>query len=145
MDRETALYVFVYIQLCIVLVSQPCLTLCNPMNCGPPSTFARGILQARILEWVAIPFSRRSSQTRDQSWVSLTAGRFFIPPGPPYSVVKKNETLPLATAWMDLKGIVLSEISQTKTNTVWSLIHRILNMKKRKFTDTENIIGCQRW
>ena len=142
---EKLLCVCVYIQLCTVLVNQPCLTLCDPMNCGPPSTFARGILQATILEWVAIPFSRRSSQTRDQSWVSLTAGRFFIPPEPPYSVIKKNETLPFATAWMDLKGIVLSEISQTKTNTVWSLIHRILNMKKRKFTDTENIIGCQRW
>ena len=36
-----------------------------------------GILQARILEWVAIPFSRRSSQPRDQTWVSCTAGGFF--------------------------------------------------------------------
>ena len=36
-----------------------------------------GVLQARILEWVAIPFSRKSSQPRDQIWVSHTAGRFF--------------------------------------------------------------------
>ena len=43
------------------LVTQSCLTLCNPMDCGPPAFSVRGILQARILEWVAIPFSRGSS------------------------------------------------------------------------------------
>ena len=123
MDRETALCVCVcvYIQLCIVLVDQACPTLCDPMNSGPPGVFARGILQATILEWVAVPFSRGSSQTRDQSWVSLTAGRFLIPSEPPYSVIKKNETLPLATAWMDLKGIVLSEISQTERQILYDL------------------------
>ena len=41
-----------------VLVSQSCLTLCNPMNCSPPGSSVHGILQARILEWVAMPFSR---------------------------------------------------------------------------------------
>ena len=40
-----------------VLVAQSCLTLCNPMNCSPPGSSVHGILQARILEWVAIPFS----------------------------------------------------------------------------------------
>ena len=42
--------VCVYIQLCVVLVDQACPTLCDPMNCGPPGAFARGILQATILE-----------------------------------------------------------------------------------------------
>ena len=41
-----------------VLVAPLCLTLCNPMDCSPPSSSVHGILQARILEWVAIPFSR---------------------------------------------------------------------------------------
>ena len=41
-----------------VLVAPLCLTLCNPMDCSPPSSSVQGILQARILEWVAIPFSR---------------------------------------------------------------------------------------
>ena len=41
-----------------VLVAQTCLTLCNPMDCSPPDSSVHGILQARILEWVAIPFSR---------------------------------------------------------------------------------------
>ena len=44
-----------------VLVSQSCLTLCNSVDCSPPGSSVHGILQARILEWVAIPFSRRCS------------------------------------------------------------------------------------
>ena len=48
----------------LVLVSQSCPTLCDPMDCSPPGSFVYGILQARILEWVAIPFSRGSSQPR---------------------------------------------------------------------------------
>ena len=44
-----------------VLVTQLCLTLCDCMGCGPPGSPAQGILQARILEWVAIAFSMRSS------------------------------------------------------------------------------------
>ena len=41
-----------------VTVAQFCLTLCDPMNCTPPGSSVHGILQARILEWVAIPFSK---------------------------------------------------------------------------------------
>jgi len=44
------------------------------MDCSPPGSSVHGILQARILEWVAIPFSRASSQPRDQIWVSCIAG-----------------------------------------------------------------------
>ena len=43
-----------------VLVCQLCPTLCDPMDCSPPGSFVHGILQARMLEWVAMPFSRRS-------------------------------------------------------------------------------------
>ena len=43
-----------------------------------PGSSVRGIFQARILEWVAIPYSRGSSQTRDRIWISCIAGRFFI-------------------------------------------------------------------
>ena len=60
-----------------VLVAQSCLTLCGLMDCGPPGSSAHGVLQARILEWVTIPFSRGSSQPRDQTWVSCIAGGFF--------------------------------------------------------------------
>ena len=43
-------------------------TLCDSLGCSPPGSTVHGILQARILEWVAIPFSRGSSQPRDQTW-----------------------------------------------------------------------------
>ena len=55
-----------------VKVSQSCPTLCNPMDYT-----VHGILQARILEWVAFPFSRGSSQSRDPTQVSWISGRFF--------------------------------------------------------------------
>ena len=58
-------------------VTQSCLTLCNPMDCSLPGSSLHGILQARILEWVAIPLSRGSSWSRDRSWVSRIAGRCF--------------------------------------------------------------------
>ena len=60
-----------------VLVIQLCPTLCNPMDCSLPGYSVHGIFQARILEWVAIPFSRESSKPRDQTQVSCMAGRFF--------------------------------------------------------------------
>ena len=54
-----------------------CPTLCDPTDCSPPSSSVHGILQARILEWVVIPFSRGSSQPRDRTQVSSISGRFF--------------------------------------------------------------------
>ena len=59
------------------LVTQSCLTLCNPMDCIPPVSSVHGILQAKILEWVAMLSSRGSSQPRDQTQVFCIAGRFF--------------------------------------------------------------------
>ena len=44
-----------------VLVTQSCLTLCDPVDCNPPGSSVHGILQARVLEWAAISFSRGSS------------------------------------------------------------------------------------
>ena len=55
-----------------VKVTQSCPTLCDPMDYT-----VHEILQARILEWVAVPFSGGSSQSRDQTQVSHTAGGFF--------------------------------------------------------------------
>jgi len=46
------------------------LTLCDAMDCSPPGSSVHGIFQARILEWVAVPLSRRSSRPRDQTLVS---------------------------------------------------------------------------
>ena len=58
-------------------VAQSSPTLCNPVDCSPPGSSVHGILQARILEWVAISFSRGSSQPRDRTQVSCIKGRCF--------------------------------------------------------------------
>ena len=54
-----------------VLVAQLCPALCNPMDCSLPGSSVHGVLQARLLEWVAMPSARGSSQPRDQTWVCL--------------------------------------------------------------------------
>ena len=59
------------------LVSQSCLTLCDPMDCSPPGSSVHGVSQARMLEWAAISFSRGSSWPRDRTWVSWIEGRFI--------------------------------------------------------------------
>ena len=66
---------FLYAVLC--LVAQLCLTLCIPWTAAHQDPLSMRILQARILEWVAMPSSRGSSQPRDQTLVSHITGRFF--------------------------------------------------------------------
>ena len=67
------------------LVTQSCRTLCNPMDCSSTGSSVPGILQTRILEWVAIPFSRGSSQPKDWTYISCISRQFFTtePPRKP--------------------------------------------------------------
>ena len=58
-------------------VAQSCPTLCDPMDCSLPHSSVHGIFEARILEWVAISFSRGFSQAKDQTQVSCIVGRHF--------------------------------------------------------------------
>ena len=66
-------------------VTQLCPSLCDPLDCSLPGFSVHGIFQTRILEWVAISFSRRSSWPRDWTHLSCIAGRLFTiePPGKP--------------------------------------------------------------
>ena len=73
---------FLWFRVIFVLVAQLCLTLCDPMDSTPPGSSVHGILQSRILEWVAVPFSRGSSQPRDQTW-SPTLQADSLPYEPP--------------------------------------------------------------
>ena len=63
--------------LCLCSVIILCPALFHPVDCSLPGSSVQGILQARILEWVAISFSRGSSQPRNQTHVSCLADRFF--------------------------------------------------------------------
>ena len=57
---------------CVCLVVQLCLTLCDPMACSPPGSSVQEILQARILEWVAISFSNmQSTSCKMLDWMNL--------------------------------------------------------------------------
>ena len=70
-----------HIHLCMYAKSlQSCLTLCDAMDCSPSGCSVHGILQTRILEWVAIPSSRGSSRPRDRTHVSYISciGRWFL-------------------------------------------------------------------
>ena len=62
---------------CCCLVIKSCTTLCDPMDCSPPGSSVHGIFQARILEWVAISFSRGFSQPRDWTRISWV-GRWIL-------------------------------------------------------------------
>ena len=65
-----------------MLVTHPCLTLCDPVNCSPPGSSVHGILQAGIWEWVAFPFFRGFSQLRDRTW-SPASQADSLPSEPP--------------------------------------------------------------
>ena len=73
-------------------VAQSCPTLCDPVDCSLPRFSVHGILQARILEWVTISFSRGSSWPRDRTRVSRVGGRRLTsePPEKPSDLVVKN-------------------------------------------------------
>ena len=78
-------------QVCACLLSCfSCVQICDPMHCSRPGSSVHGILQARILEWVAMPSSRGSSGARDQTCISCIAGRFFTakPLGKPPAVFR---------------------------------------------------------
>ena len=81
-----------------MLVAQSCPTVCYPMDCSQPASPVHGILQARILEWVAIPFSRGSFWLRDQTRVSCIAGRFFKTDKYPKEQISK-------TTWLFISSI----------------------------------------
>ena len=72
-------------RMCTCSVAQSCPALCDPMDCSPPASSVLGILQARILEWVAISFSRGSSQPGIEPVSLASAGGFLTtkPPGSP--------------------------------------------------------------
>ena len=99
-----------------VLVAQLYPNLRNNMGCSsPPGSSVHGILQARMLEWIAISFSRRIS--RDWTWVSCIAGRFFTtePQGKPLKFIWKWKVLSRLLTLCDPMDDTVHEILQTRT------------------------------
>ena len=98
---------------CYCLVTKSSLTLCGPMDCSPPGSSVHGISQGRILEWVAISYSRASSWARDQTHVYCITGRF-------YTIWATREAPPLVL----FKTSVLTSTHGNYPS--WSLRHNIL-------------------
>ena len=98
---------------CYCLVTKSSLTLCGPMDCSPPGSSVHGISQGRILEWVAISYSRASSWARDQTRVYCITGRF-------YTIWATREAPPLVL----FKTSVLTSTHGNYPS--WSLRHNIL-------------------
>ena len=112
-----------YIRKVKVLVTQSCPTLCDPMDCSLPGSSVHGFLQARILEWVAIPFSRGSSQPRDETWVlhcrHILYHLYYEPSFQPYSPEVCHKTLLLSPELLFLFSIVLQ--FPVDCQSTWSL------------------------
>ena len=76
--------------------AQLCLTLWDPRECSLPCSSVHGILQKSILAWVVIPFYKGSSWSRDRTWVSCTADRFFTI----WATVQLNSVQSLSRVWL---------------------------------------------
>ena len=88
MNRTCALarqFVLVLIKVCMCAQSLSHVGFCDPVDCSPPGSSVHGILQARVLEWVAFPFSRGLPNPGIEPGSPALAGRFFTtnPPGKP--------------------------------------------------------------
>ena len=77
LSRNDYIYLCVCVCVCVCVSCSVVFDSLQPFNCSPPGSSVHGIFQAGILEWIAIPFSRVTSQPRDQTHVSCIAGRFF--------------------------------------------------------------------
>ena len=102
------------IAICILhlyLVVQSCLTLCDSMHYSPPTSSVHGVLQAKILEWLAISCSRWSSQPRGLTLVSCIAGWFFR-----VGAIRKE----LLRSYMKLKMLIYTELAEFKIS-LWIL------------------------
>ena len=109
---------------------QSCLTLCDPIDCSPPGSSLHRVLQARILEWVAMPFSRESSPPRDQthiSYISCIGRQVFITST---TCEASGIDQKIINVWLRLKDLL--ELTKKKK----SPHHRGLEYKNRKWRDT---------
>ena len=109
--------------LCCAKSLQSCLTLCDPMECSPPGSSVHGVLQARILEWVAMPPSRRSSWRGDWTCFSFVScfGRQFLPLVPPgeKEMATHSSILAYRILWTEEPGGLLS-IGSHRVGHNWS-------------------------
>ena len=114
-----------------MLVTQLCLILCDFMDYNLPASSVCGILQERILEWVAIPYSRGSSQPKDQTWTSCIADRFF------FTFWATRETL-IMLGWALNPWWYVCKEKETE-NQRWRL------RQKTSWRERQGLMWCSSW
>ena len=110
------------------MCAQLCLTLCNPMNWSPPDSSVHGIFQARILKWVAIPFSRRSPQpsVELESFVSpASAGGFFTPCDTWGKVLPNSKMLTYNKVHFRIQAVYVGVYTFVGSHSMFSEIHQV--------------------
>ena len=124
----------------LVLVAQSCPTLCDPMDCSPPGSSVHKIFQARIVECIAISFSRGSFQPRDQTWVSCTAGRFFTD----WATNLHLNSILLSTGCLTLSKVLNLSEPFTSLYIVSVIVHCVnLNIKWDVLWKLIRIVSCK--
>ena len=151
---------FIYIYICLLglcVCAWSCLTLCHPMDCSPLGPLSMGFSRQKY--WSGMPFptpgdlpnpgveprSPVPPALAGRSFTTSAAWEAHVPVCTHtieyYSSIKKNVIMPVAATWMDLGGIMLSEISRTKTDTVWCHLsveskkyNKLVNITKKKQT-----------
>ena len=109
------------------VTTQSCLNLCNSTGCSAPGSSVHGILQARILEWIAISFSRGSSQSRHQNFTSLRspslAGRFFtsVSSGKPIQGKPLNDLVKMKWIRMAVFGGKVDRQAELRQESCWGV------------------------
>ena len=110
MDKEDVVCIHVFSSVCVCKSLSCVWFFVTPMDSSLPGSSGDGILQARIWEWVAIPFSRGSSLPRNQTHVSHIAGRFFVVWAnvqAACSTPESNKILYLNSVWIKIKLAML--------------------------------------
>ena len=136
-------------------VTQLCPTLCDPMDCSLPGSSIHGIFQARVLEWLAISFSRGSSQLRDRTWVSCIAGRLpSQSPGKPigqgkhklnleyWLVSESRAVLRKTKGWRHLKGTQEGTSLMAQWLRLWASNARGVDLLPGQATKSPHATWC---
>ena len=125
--KNLSIYILLFQGMCVHARSlQSCLTLCSPMDCSPPGSSLHGILQARVLEWVAMPPSRGSSQLKDSTPISYVS---YV------SLYRQESSLPLASPGKPLSGheVKVAQSCPTHCDPMDYTVHGILQARILKW------------